>query len=113
MSRDGRWCLSGSFDKTVRLWELDWEYEFPEPADWDEGARPHFEIFLTLQCPVGDDGLTRVGRPSWTEGDFQRLLTDLQYRGFGWLRPDGMRRQLEKMTAEWQGPPPLPWRRAS
>jgi hypothetical protein len=25
--------------------------------------------------------------------------------GFGWLRPAGVRRELEKMTASWQGPP--------
>ena len=29
-SADGRYILSGSEDKTIRLWELDWEWEFPE-----------------------------------------------------------------------------------
>ena len=28
--------------------------------------------------------------------------------GYGWLRPEGVRRKLEEMAAEWTGP--LPWR---
>ena len=107
LSIDGRWALSGSCDKTLRLWELDWDCVFPDPVDWDERARPHLEIFLALHCPAGEDGFTRVGRPGWTEEGFQNLLTDLQYRGYGWLGPEVVRRQLLKMTEEWQGPPPL------
>jgi hypothetical protein len=58
---------------------------------------------------VEEDRLTRVGKPAWTEDDFQKLLTEIQCRGCGWLRPEGVRRQLEKMTAEWQRPPKMPW----
>ena len=35
-SLDGQLCLSASDDKTLCLWELDWKYEFPGWADWDE-----------------------------------------------------------------------------
>jgi len=108
LSSNGRWALSGSEDNTLRLWELDWECEFPAAADWDEGARPQLEIFLALHCLLGEDGFTRIGKPMWTENEFGKLLTELQYRGYGWLRPEGVRRQLSKMTEEWQGPPPLP-----
>jgi len=109
ISPDGRWGLSGSSDATLRLWEFVWEFEFPAVADWDACALPYLNTFLTLQSPRGDDGFKRVGQPVWTDGDFQKLLIDLQNLGFGWLRPEGVRRQLEKMTADWQGPPPLPW----
>jgi WD40 repeat protein/serine/threonine protein kinase len=109
LSGDGCWALSGSWDNTLRVWELEWDYEFPEFKDWDEGANPWLEIFLTLHCVVGENSFTRVGKPAWTDTDFQNLLTDLQHCGFGWLRPEGVRRQLEKMTAEWQGPPLMPW----
>jgi WD40 repeat protein len=112
LSADGRWALSGS-GTHLRLWELEWDYEFPERKNWDEGARPHLEIFLTLHCAVGGDGVTRVGKPNWKDEDFQKLLTDLQYRNYGWLRPEGVRRELEKMTAEWQGPQPSPWERGN
>jgi len=108
ISADGRYGLSGSSFEPLRLWEFVWQYEFPEPADWDEGARPYLEIFLTLHCPYGDDGISRVGKPIWNEGDFNKLLEDLQLRGFGWLRPEGVRKKLEEMTANWQGPPSLP-----
>jgi WD40 repeat protein len=107
ISLDGRYGLSGSEDKTLKLWEFDWEYEFPEPEDWDEGARPYLEVFLTLHCRVGLDGISRVGTPVWNDEDFKKLVVELGYRGYGWLRPEGVRRQLEKMTSEWKGPPML------
>ena len=95
-------------DSTVRLWEFDWGYDFPEVVDWNDGARPYLNIFLTLHCPYGEDGITRVGKPVWNNEDFNRLLRDLQYRGYGWLRPEGVRKKLEEMTKNWQGLPPLP-----
>jgi WD40 repeat protein len=108
LSADGRWALSGSRDKTLGLWELDWDCVFPDLADWDEMARPHLEIFLASHCLAGEDGFARVGKPVWTDDEFRKLLTELQYRGYGWLRPEGVRRQLLKMTEDWEGPPSLP-----
>jgi len=102
MSPDARWVLSGSGDQTLRLWEVVWEYEFPDRADWDDDARGYLDAFLTLHCPCADDGISRVGRPSWTDEDFKQLLVGLRLSGYGWLRPDGVRRQLEKMTSEWK-----------
>jgi WD40 repeat protein len=100
-SIDGSIILSAvSFDKDIYRIALDWDYDFPAPADWDEGARPYLDIFLTLHTPYGPDGLSRVGKPQWTEEDFQKLLQELGYRGYGWLRPEGVRRELEKMAKE-------------
>jgi len=111
-SFDGHWILSAGSDNTVRLWQLDWEYEFPGWSDWDEGARPYLGGFLTLHCPYGPDGISRVGRPTWNEDDFQKLLKELQYRGYGWLRSEGVRREVERMAREWSGPPLRPWESA-
>jgi WD40 repeat protein/serine/threonine protein kinase len=121
LSANGRWALSGSHDKTVQLWELDWELEARELTDWDEGARSYLEIFLTQHTPYASmlpqdrkpsiqevqQALTRRGRPSWNEDDFQKLIQQLQYAGYGWLRPEGVRKQLEHMARTWQGPSPL------
>jgi WD40 repeat protein len=105
-SSDGHYALSGSEDQTLRLWELCWEFEPTQPADWHEEARSFLSAFLTIHTPYGD-GLVRQGKPTWTEDDFRRLLDTLGCAGYGWLRPEGVRRQLEQMAAVWQGPPPL------
>lgn len=119
ISPNGWWGLSGGHD--IRLWEFDWEYEFPNPSDWDEGARPYLQNFLTLHTPYAGTlpqdrdpteeeitlALTRRGKPTWIEEDFEQLLYTLGCAGYGWLRPEGVRRELEKMVREWNGLPPL------
>jgi WD40 repeat protein len=105
-SPDGRFALSGSGDNTMRLWELDWEFELKQPADWDEGARPYLWNFLTLHCP-GKTWLGNWKKPKWSEEDFMQLLYRLGCAGYGWLKPEGVRRELEMMAANWQGPPAL------
>ena len=121
LSGDGRWVLSGSRDRTLRLWELDWELETVEPIDWDEDARPYLDIFLTLHTPYAgslpaegtpsekevERALSRDGKPTWTDDDFQQLLYTLGCAGYGWLRPEGVKSELEKMAAECNAPPRL------
>ncbi len=81
---DGRRLISGSRDNSLRIWEIDADFEFPGFSDWDETARPRLEVFLRLY-------------PNWTDDDFDRLTIRLQYGGFGWLRPDGIRQKLMEM----------------
>jgi WD40 repeat protein len=114
LSADGRFAVSAGSDNTLRLWTLDWELEDKEPADWDEGARPYLRNFLILHTPYAaplpegdqpDDqavtlALTRRGEPSWTNEDFNQLLHTLGCAGYGWLRPEGVQRELEKMTID-------------
>ncbi len=113
-SPDGRFAITGSLDGTLRRWELDWEYEAVEPADWDQAALPLMEAFLTLSTPYagvlpGDRAptqeevalaLTRRGQPVWSEDDLCRFIKTLGRTGFGWLRPEGVRRKLELLTTE-------------
>jgi hypothetical protein len=70
----------------MKLWRLDWEYEFPGWANWDIEAEPYLRNFLIIK-----NGL-------WNEDDFNDLINDLRNRGYGWLRPEGVRSKLEKMT---------------
>ena len=124
ISADGRFILAGTATPhagTVILCELLWEHEFPDVSDWEEGARPYLENFLTTHTPFAGQlpldrtpseeeftlALTRRGKPSWTEDDFGRLLRTLGCASYGWLRPEGVRCKLEEMAAEWEGAPPL------
>ena len=112
-SVDGRY-LFATREKDLKIWELFWDYELPESADWDEGARPYLENFLTQHTPYNGklpmdrapsaeeikQFLARQGQPIWRETDFQRLLKELGYRGYGWLREEGVRQRLEEMAKE-------------
>ncbi len=98
-SPDGRFALSGSHDKTLRIWEFDWGYDFPVEVDWGEGALPYLEIFLTLHTPCNADNTARQGKPVWTEEDFAQLLRELSLRGYGWLKPEGVRKKLDALAA--------------
>jgi WD40 repeat protein len=122
LSGDGRYALSGSNDTTLILWFLDWELEDKQPADWNEEARPYLDMFLYTHTPYAATlpnhrqpteeevtlALTRRGKPTWSDDDFKQLLYTLGCAGYGWLRPEGVRRELERMASAWQGPPPRP-----
>jgi predicted Zn finger-like uncharacterized protein len=90
LSPDGRYALSGSDDRTLKLWALDWELEANHPAEWDEGARPYLETFLTLHTPyaaalpkagrrtvaeIANSPLTRLFKFSPTNAEIARALT--------------------------------------
>ena len=107
LSHDGRYLLSASEDKTIKLWFLDWELEDRQPSDWEDGARPFLETFLTNKMLVSMTGgltkriwsLFQPDKPTWTNEDFKQLIYTLGCAGYGWLRPEGVRRELEKMAA--------------
>jgi len=87
-SSDGLKIVSAS-DKGILVHDLDYDLTFPGWHDWDEGARPYLDIFLTLH-------------PNWTEDDFNNILIpDLQNRGYGWLRPEGVRIKLDELQFGW------------
>ncbi len=83
ISCDGN-ALAVQCDKDLFFYDTAYSYAFPGWADWDEGARRYVEIYLALH-------------PNWTDADFQNLILDLQTRGYGWLRPEGVRAKLMEM----------------
>ena len=99
MSSDSRYAITVSEDRTAKLWFLDWELEDRQPADWDDGARPYLESVLNLAKDV-------YSEPKITEDDFERLMYRLGCEGYGWLRPEGVRRKLEEMAVELNKPLP-------
>ncbi|HYG82481.1 MAG TPA: WD40 repeat domain-containing protein, partial [Pyrinomonadaceae bacterium] len=121
LSPNARYALSASGDGTLRLWEIDWELKAREPADWDEGARPLLEAFLLGHASAKAEmvvhrnpspgeikrALTRNGTPAWGEQDFQSLIRQLQYAGYGWLRPEGVESKLKEMADAWRQTPQL------
>jgi WD40 repeat protein/serine/threonine protein kinase len=114
LSGDERWVLSGSDDETIRLWELEWDYEVMDESDWDDGARPYLEHYLSNCTPYDGslhegqesseeeirNALTRSGPPDpdIIEQNFDGLIETLQKAGYGWLRREGVRKQLDKMV---------------
>ena len=110
ISQDGQFVLAGTVEGELHLWKLDWREEIPEVEGDDTGfvIRPYLEIFLTLRCATGEDGVTRLGKPAWHEGKFGGLRGYLDRHGFGWLSSDRVRTELNAVLAEWAEPPPLP-----
>ena len=98
ITRDLRFVLSSSADSTLRLWELDWEYEYPDETDWDEGARPFLGTFLSSQSL--DNG-RRLDRLTWIDEGFEGLMDQLKDAGYGWLRPSGVLSEVQRMAERW------------
>jgi hypothetical protein len=115
LSPDSRRAVTASDDKTIRLWELDWEFTLAQDVDLDERIRPHLIQFMICRMPyVGQptetesitekeitNALTRRGLPAWTNQDFDMLLCDLAFAGYGYVRSEVIRCELENMTREW------------
>jgi predicted Zn finger-like uncharacterized protein len=96
ISPDGKRLLSGSPELPVysnptsqllKLWHIDWNYEFPEEIGWDEQVRPYLEIFLEKY------------KGNWTENNWENFKRELQLRGFGWVSSKEVRNKLEELTS--------------
>lgn len=114
VSRQGHFIASGDMAGNLRIWHLDWELEPMEPCFWDDSAEPWLRDFLALHRPrAGDLPKDRApteqelnayfhhaGRPVWNDDEFNRLISDLQCAGLGYIRPEGIRSKLEEMASK-------------
>jgi WD40 repeat protein/serine/threonine protein kinase len=110
LSQDGQYILAAG--QGAKLWVLDWELEDCQSVDWQEGARPYLENFLTSHISYLADltlkrvslkeeikfALTRCDKLVWTDSDFSTLLHTLGCAGYGFLHPDTIRQELDKMA---------------
>jgi len=91
---DGCHLVSGSgLENVLRLWHLDWNNEYPPAQDWHPEAQPYLETFLMRP---------ETSRPDWLKAGWPKLWETLVQAGFGWLRPEGVRRKLEEMAQKRQ-----------
>jgi WD40 repeat protein/serine/threonine protein kinase len=92
---DGSRLVTAGLDASLRVWFLDWRPDLCPAVDWDERVRPYVEVFLErhgLRAGVSSE-------PRWNESELHGLLGDLRRRGFGWIRPGGVRRKLEELAS--------------
>ncbi|WP_420266247.1 protein kinase domain-containing protein [Candidatus Magnetominusculus dajiuhuensis] len=94
---DGWYAWSGGADHTLRAFYVDWELEVRDLKDWDDGAAAYLELFVSIHTPFIKNSFTRRAIPAWDETDFASLLSELALRGFGWLRPEGVRAKLDEL----------------
>lgn len=100
MSRNVRYALSGSRDGSARLWALDWKIRPAPPGLWDERARPWLKAFLIVNNIAAADG-NDILDPShdFSEEDMKEIMFDLGCAGFGPIKPERVKLELEKMIA--------------
>jgi WD40 repeat protein len=105
---DGQGAASAGQDGVIRLWHFDWEPDVKPWAYWDDGASPHLIRFLIHHTPVDPKSGRCQGQAQWTDADFEGLMADLRRRGYGWLRSQGVRNQLDERAYFWRGPTDAP-----
>jgi hypothetical protein len=86
---------AGTTGGRLHVWELDWEMDFLDAANWHMGASRIVNTFLLAHTPWPS---TELRYASWSERDFAQLLYDLEDAGFGWLRPDGVAARLARLV---------------
>jgi hypothetical protein len=88
-SRDGHHFASGGEDRTIRIWVLDWRWDFPPAAAWDPGIDAFLGIYLERCAGAG------------VRAKANRLLTYLALNGFGNVPPQRILERLATLQAAW------------
>jgi WD40 repeat protein len=75
----------------------------PKGTGSGRGNWPFRRLFKSSSgAEAASPSLKRRGKPIWSEEDFEELLHIVGCAGYGWLRPEGIRRLLERLAAAWE-----------
>ena len=85
LSPDGDTMLRSIVNGNTKWYAVSWHYEFPGFTDWNEGARQYLNTFLTLY-------------PHWGQKEFKTLIEELQNHGYGFIRPEGIKKKLIELA---------------
>ncbi|HPH94813.1 MAG TPA: protein kinase [Anaerolineaceae bacterium] len=86
-----------SSNRWLKVWHLDWEMTFNKQKP-DARAQAFFEQFIYSHRPYDASGITRSGKASWTQADFDFFIKQLKWSGLGMLPVDEVQSALEKMA---------------
>jgi WD40 repeat protein/serine/threonine protein kinase len=115
LSSDCKFAFVSEAQGELQVYFLDWNLDDTLPSNSDEDITRHVSGFLRRHQPYAGElspdhdpsdadvtrCLSRVGRPVWTDADFQGLLFTLACAGYGSLRPEDVRATLERMSLEY------------
>jgi len=115
LSADKGIALSIGGEKDIHSWVIDWDLKdtYTE-AEWDKTLGQYLKIFLSQNIPdhvpfpnkkrLSDGevtrGLTKRGRPGWTEQSLMQLHYLLGCAGYGWIKLGRLRSELYKLSQE-------------
>ncbi|MGI6105763.1 MAG: protein kinase domain-containing protein [Raoultibacter sp.] len=81
-SPDGSDLYAISYNEGILHYQLEHKLGFPGWKEWVEEADPYLHTFLSLH-------------PHWSKDDLSAFIVELQNRGYGYIRPDAVRKAVE------------------
>jgi WD40 repeat protein len=96
----GRRFVTGSDDAVVRVWELHWNYQFPGWSKVTPKAESVLKILLSLYSP----DVFGLETPKIDEAVIKRIVLEMEYRGFGVILPEELKKTIDRLIADWHGP---------
>ena len=96
--------LSVGDDMTVRGWNIDWGYDFPGWQDDSPQRDSYIHTLMNVHSPKASISAIRSGIiPTEMPPDerlFRAIRAELEFRGFGWIKPEAVWKAMLRCAAE-------------